>query len=155
MVARQLAKAKVPVLLDPLANLPSNFDSLGSRQDNAAILEAAGVTVAISGAGSHNAQKQSQLAGNAVSFGLPHEAGIAALTSNPAHIFGVEDQQGSIARNMPANIVLWSGDPLEVTSIAEVVVINGQLIPMESRQTKLRDRYLPENPEIPRAYIKP
>jgi len=155
MVAGQLAAAKVPVLLDPLANLPSDFDTLGSRLDNAALLEAAGVVVAISGAGSHNARKQRQLAGNAVSYGLPHEAGIAALTSNPARIFGVSDQQGSIRQDTPANVVLWSGDPLDVTSAAEMVVIDGQLIPMESRQTKLRDRYLPENPEMPRAYIKP
>lgn len=155
MVATQLAAAKVPVLLDPLANLPSSFDSLGSRLDNAAILQAAGVVVAISGADSHNARKQRQLAGNAVSYGLPHAAGIAALTSNPASIFGVAEQQGTIQTDKPANVVLWSGDPLDVTSAAEIVVINGQLIPMESRQTKLRDRYLPENPDMPRAYIKP
>ena len=155
MVAGQLAAAKVPVLLDPLANLPSSFDSLGSRQDNAALLQAAGVTVAITGGESHNARKQRQMAGNAVANGLPHAEGIAALTSNPARIFGVEDQQGSIRKNGAANVVLWSGDPLEVTSAAEVVVINGKLIPMESRQSKLRDRYLPENPDMPRAYIKP
>lgn len=155
MVAAQLAEAKIPVLLNPLENLPSNFDSLGSRLDNAAILDAAGVVVAISGAASHNARKQRQLAGNAVSYGLPHEAGIAALTSNPAEIFGVADQQGSVRTDQSANLVLWSGDPLEVTSAAEVVVINGKLIPMESRQTKLRDRYLPQNPAMPRAYIKP
>jgi hypothetical protein len=155
MVAEQLAAANVPVLLNPLANLPGTFDSLGARLDNAAILEAAGVTIAISGAGSHNARKQRQMAGNAVSYGLPHEAGIAALTSNPASIFGFSEDQGKITRKTPANVVLWSGDPLEVTSVAERVVINGELISMESRQTKLRDRYLPENPEMPRAYIKP
>lgn len=155
MVAEQLASARVPVLLNPLYNLPSNFDSLGSRLDNAAILEAAGVTVAISGAGSHNARKQRQMAGNAVAHGLPHESGVAALTSNPARIFGVEDQQGSIRRDMPANLVLWNGDPLEVTSAAEVVIINGKLIPMKSRQTELRDRYLQQDPQMPRAYIKP
>ena len=155
MVAEQLAAAMVPVLLDPLSNLPGNFDELGARLDNAAILQAAGVDVAISGGGSHNARKQRQMAGNAVSYGLPHEAGIAALTSNPARIFGVSDQQGSITQDQPANVVLWSGDPLDVTSAAEMVVINGQLIPMESRQTKLRDRYLPEYPAMPRAYIKP
>ena len=155
MVAEQLAIANVPVLLNPLANLPGTFDSLGSRLDNAAILEAAGVTIAISGAGAHNARKQRQMAGNAVSYGLPHEAGIAALTSNPAGIFGFTEDQGKIIRNKPANVVLWSGDPLEVTSVAERVVINGELISMESRQTKLRDRYLPENPVMPRAYIKP
>jgi imidazolonepropionase-like amidohydrolase len=155
MVAKQLATAKVPVLLNPLSNLPGNFDKLGSRLDNAAILEAAGVTIAISGAGSHNARKQRQMAGNAVSYGLPHEAGIAALTSNPASIFGFTENQGMISQNKPANVVLWSGDPLEVTSVAETVIIDGKLIPMVSRQTKLRDRYLPENPEMPRAYIKP
>ena len=155
MVAEQLATAGAAVMLDPLRNLPGNFDMLGARLDSAAILHAAGVDVIISGAGSHNARKQRQLAGNAVSYGLPHEAGIAALTSNPARVFGVSDQQGSIQKNKPANIVLWSCDPLNVTSVAEVVVINGKLIPMESRQTKLRDRYLPENPAMPRAYIKP
>jgi len=155
LVATELAEAKVAVLLNPLANLPINFDSLGSRLDNAALLEAAGVTIAISGAGSHNARKQRQMAGNAVSYGLPHEAGIAALTSNPARIFGSADEQGFIRKNQPANVVLWSGDPLEVTSVAEKVIINGKLIPMESRQTKLRDRYLPLNPKMPRAYIKP
>jgi imidazolonepropionase-like amidohydrolase len=155
MVAEQLASAGVPVLLDPLVNLPSNFDSLGSRQDNAALLQAAGVTVVVNTGSSHGARKQRQLAGNAVSYGLPYEAGIAALTSNPARVFGISDQQGSIQKNKPANIVLWSGDPLDVTNAAEVVIINGELIPMESRQTKLRDRYLPENPDMPRAYIKP
>jgi hypothetical protein len=155
MVASQLAEAGVPVLLDPLENLPSNFDTLGSRLDNAAILDTAGVLVAISGGDSHNARKQRQMAGNAVSYGLSHETGVAALTSNPANIFGVADQQGNIQKDKSANVVLWSGDPLDVTSNAEVVVINGKLIPMESRQTKLRDRYLPENPAMPRAYIKP
>lgn len=155
MVAEQLAAARVPVLLDPLSNLPGNFDMLGARLDNAAILHAAGVLVIINGAGSHNARKQRQMAGNAVSYGLPYEAGIAALTSNPARVFGVSEQQGSIQKDKAANVVLWSGDPLDVTSAAEVVVINGKLIPMESRQTKLRDRYLSENPDMPRAYIKP
>ena len=84
MVAAELAAAKVAVLLDPLANLPSNFDALGSRLDNAAILDAAGVTVIISGgAGSHNARKQRQMAGNAVSYGLPHEAGLARADQQP------------------------------------------------------------------------
>jgi len=155
MVAEQLASAGIPVLLDPLVNLPSNFDSLGSRQDNAALLEAAGVTVVVNAASSHNARKQRQLAGNAVSHGLPHEAGIAALTINPARVFGISDRQGSIQKNNPANMVLWSGDPLDVTNAAEIVIIDGELIPMESRQTKLRDRYLPEKPDMPRAYIKP
>jgi len=155
MVAEQLAAANVPVMLNPLENLPSNFDSLGSRLDNAALLGAAGVTVIISGGESHNARKQRQMAGNAVSYGLPYEAGIAALTSNPAMVFGLGNRQGSIQESRAASVVLWNGDPLEVTSAAEVVIIDGKLMPMESRQTKLRDRYLPLDPVMPRAYIKP
>jgi hypothetical protein len=155
MVAESLAKADVPVLLNPLQNLPSSFDALGSRLDNAAILHAAGVTIAFSGAGSHNARKLRQMAGNAVTNGLPHDAALAALTRNPAAIFGVEDHQGSIEKGRPANLVLWSADPLEVTTLAERVVINGIDIPMTSRQTQLRDRYTPEQPSMPRAYIKP
>lgn len=155
MVAEQLAAANVPVMLNPLNNLPSSFDSLGARLDNAALLAAAGVTVIINGGESHNARKQRQMAGNAVSYGLPHEAGLAALTVNPARVFGLGNRQGSIQQNRAASVVLWSGDPLEVTSAAEAVIIDGKVMPMESRQTKLRDRYLPVNPEMPRAYIKP
>ena len=64
-------------------------------------------------------------------------------------------RQGTIEERKPANVVLWSGDPLEVTSVAEMVVIDGSIMPMRSRQTDLRDRYLPEQPELPRAYLKP
>jgi len=155
MVADQIAAANVAVMLDPLSNLPGNFDTLGSRLDNAAILNAAGAQVIVSGAGGHSARKQRQMAGNAVANGLPHEAGIAALTSVPASVFGVTDGQGTITRNQGANVVLWSGDPLDVTSLAQVVVIDGKLMSMESRQTKLRDRYLQQDPTMPRAYIKP
>jgi imidazolonepropionase-like amidohydrolase len=95
------------------------------------------------------------MAGNAVANGLPYEAALASLTANPAMIFGVEDAQGRIVADRPANLVLWSGDPLEVTTVAEQVIINGRRIPMRSRQTDLRDRYLPEQPDMPRAYIKP
>ena len=154
-VADQLAEAGVPVLLDALSNLPSNFDQLGARLDNAALLHEAGVTVAFAGAGTHNARKQRQAAGNAVSNGLPWDAALAALTAAPAAIFGLPDGFGVIEPGSPADLVLWSGDPLEVTTAADQVVIGGKAIEMVSRQTLLRDRYLPQTTELPRAYIKP
>lgn len=154
-VADQLAEAGVPVLLNPLSNLPANFDQLGARLDNAALLHEAGVTVIISGAGTHNARKQRQMAGNAVAQGLPWEAALAALTANPAAVFGLEDGFGTIEPGSPADLVIWSGDPLEVTSAAEQVIIDGRLQDMTSRQTRLLERYLPQTPELPRAYIKP
>jgi hypothetical protein len=156
-VADQLAEAGVPVLLDPLLNLPGNFDQLGARLDNAAILHDAGVTVAFTGGGDapHNARKLRQAAGVAVAYGLPHETAIAGLTINPAAIFALPLGHGTLLEGAPADLVLWSGDPLEVTTVAVTVVLGGRRIPLVSRQTLLRDRYLPENPGLPRAYIKP
>ena len=87
--------------------------------------------------------------------GLPYEAGLAAMTLNPVLIFELGVDTGTIAGGSRADLVLWSDDPLEVTAAAEHVVIGGRLIPMVSRQTKLRDRYLQQNPGLPRAYIKP
>jgi hypothetical protein len=155
MVADQLAEAGIPVLVDPLVNLPGNFDQLGARLDNAALLNEAGVTIAFAGAGTHQARKLRQLAGNAVANGLPYEAGMAAMTVSPAVIFALGDDHGSIEQNSVADLVIWSGDPLEVTSVADQVIIGGKMDPMVSRQTLLRDRYLPETTELPRAYIKP
>ena len=157
MVAEPLAEAGVPVLLDPLLNLPRNFDDVGARLDNAAILNDAGVTIAFTGSGDtpHNARKLRQAAGVAVAYGLPHEAALAAITVNPAAIFGLPDGHGQLLVNTPANLVIWSGDPLEVTTLAQTVILDGRIIPMVSRQTLLRDRYLPRDPNMPRAYIKP
>jgi imidazolonepropionase-like amidohydrolase len=155
LVADRLAEAGVPVVLDPLGNLPASFDQIGARLDNAALLHAAGVTIAFGGAGAHNARKLRQAAGNAVANGLPYEAALAALTVNPAMIFELDPLYGTLEEGSHGDLVVWSGDPLEVTSVAEQVLIEGKPIPMVSRQTLLRDRYLEQNPALPRAYIKP
>ncbi len=88
--------------------------------------------------------KLRQGAGIAVAHGLPYEAALAAMTRNPAEIFGVADRNGSIERGRTADLVLWSGDPLEVSSLADEVFIQGVRQSMRSRQTELRDRYLPK-----------
>lgn len=155
MVAGELAAAGVPVLLDPLRNLPGNFDMIGARMDNAALLHAAGVTLSFNDGASHNARKLRQMAGNAASYGLPKEAALAALTIEPARIFGVARNFGSLEEGKRADLVLWSGDPLEVTSLPDLVIVNGKVDSLESRQTKLRDRYLVTDSEMPRAYQKP
>jgi imidazolonepropionase-like amidohydrolase len=155
MVADQLAEAGVPVLINALSNLPANFDQLGARMDNAAILNEAGVTIAFFGAGTHQARKLRQIAGNAVANGLPYEAGLAAMTVSPVVIFTLGDEYGSIEENSIADLVIWSGDPLDVTAAADQVIIAGKTVEMISRQTLLRDRYLPVNSDMPHAYIKP
>ena len=158
-LAPQLAAAKVPVFVDPLANLPANFDAVGATMQNAARMRAAGVAVSFtqSGDGSHNARKIRQLAGNAVAAGLPWADGLAGLTTVPAEAFGVAAEVGRIAVGQRADLVLWSGDPLEVSSVALQVWLDGRAVTMRSRQTELRDRYLrstvpAEQGGLPRAY---
>jgi hypothetical protein len=141
LVARELAAAGVPVIVNALDNLPQDFDRLAARLDNAKLLNEAGVKVAFTFDDSHYARKNRQLAGNAVAHGLPWDAALAGLTSVPAQIFGVADR-GTIEKGKAADLVLWSGDPLEVTTVAEQVWIDGRPIEMRTRQTELRDRYL-------------
>jgi len=144
-VAAQLAQAKVPVILDPPVDLPDSFDQIGATLENASRLHEAGVRIAFTnlGDGTHNARKVRQAAGVAVAHGLPWDAALAALTAHPAEIFGVGAEYGRIAPGFVADLVLWSGDPLEVTTVAEQVWIDGRAQSMRSRQTDLRDRYRP------------
>ncbi len=153
MVAKELAEADIAVVLNPLDNMPSSFDMLGARLDNAALLDKAGVTVIFSGHGAHHARKQRQAAGNATANGLPHEQALAALTSAPARVFGFDT--GRLDVGARADLVLWSGDPLEVNSLADLVIIDGKRDSMKSRQTRLRDRYLAPKTDLPEAYYKP
>ena len=153
-VAPQLAAAGVPVFVNPLDDLPRSFDEIGATLENAARLRAAGVQVSFaqSDMGSHNARKIRQLAGNDVANGLPWEDGLAGLTRVPADVLGVGDRMGTIAVGKRADLVLWTGDPLDVSSVATQVWFDGRAIPMRSRQTELRDRYLHPAGPLPRAY---
>ncbi len=156
MVADDLAAARIPVILHPFANLPGSFSTLASTQMNAGRLERAGVLFAIADtdADAHNLRLIPQYAGNAVANGLSWEGALRAITLNPAKIFGVSERLGSIEPGKIADLVVWSGDPLEVTTRAEVVVIGGQPMPMVSRQTELRDRYRDLKARRPFAYIR-
>jgi len=143
-VGSELAAARIPVVLNPLNDLPESFDTVGATLENAARLNRAGVKIAFSldDPQPHNIRKVRQTAGIAVAHGLPWDAALAAMTRNPAEIFGVSDRNGTLAQGRPADLVLWSGDPLEVTTLAERVFVAGEAQPMQSRQTLLRDRYL-------------
>jgi imidazolonepropionase-like amidohydrolase len=143
-VAAELAAADVPVIIDALEDLPAGFDSIGATLENAERLNRGGVRVAftLETAEPHNVRKIRQTAGVAVANGLPWEAALAGLTSVPAAIFSVGDCCGTIEVGRRADLVLWSGDPLEVTTWPERRYIDGRLQPDRSRQTELRDRYL-------------
>lgn len=143
-VADELAKAKIPVVIDPTNNLPNQFESLGSTLENAARLNAAGITVAFMTTGdqlAHNPRDLAQFAGNAVANGMPWDAALAAVTRNPAVIWGISERYGTLETGKDADVVVWDGDPLEVTSTPAHVFVLGKAVDLATRQTKLRDRY--------------
>ena len=153
-VAKELADSNIPVILDPEANLPFGFDQLGSTLKNAGRLASAGVEVSI-GIETHNIRLARQHAGNAVANGLSWDQGLAALTINVAKLYGIDDKLGSLEVGKIADVVIWSGDPLEITEAAELVLIAGEEIDMHSRQSKLRDRYLKLQTDKPMQYVRP
>jgi imidazolonepropionase-like amidohydrolase len=155
MVATELAAANVAVILDATNNLPTSFDQLNARLDSAAILSAAGVRLTFGGESSsqtHNARNITQAAGIAVANGMNWDMALRAITRTPAEIFGIADRLGSLEPGKAADLVVWTDDPLELTSFPEAVFIAGEAVSLENRQTLLRDRYLNRDPERPPAF---
>ena len=140
-VAKHLANANVAVILQPIDNLPHSFNELGARLDNASLLHEAGVKILISSHETHNAYLSRQGAGTAVAYGLPWQEALKGLTTNIADVFKL-DKRGSIKEGYIADLVIWSGDPLEVTSFVEEVYLSGKAVPVKNRSMKLKDRYL-------------
>jgi len=139
--ADAIAEADVPVVVYPLDHGPRSFAARGAREDNAKRLHDAGVKLAFSTGSSHNARKLRQAAGNAVRAGLPRAEGIAAAVDGPARAFGLEADYGSPKKGRRANLVVWSGDPLEFSSRVERMLIRGFPASLRSRQTALFERY--------------
>lgn len=143
MIADKLAATNVAVLIDPTDNIPSSFEALGKRFENAAMLNKAGVEVMFLGQGflaTHNAHSVRHSAGTAVSYGLPYDVAMKALSTTPAKVFGLNDF-GQIKAGMNAELVIWSGDPLELMTVAEGVMIDGEMTSLVKRSDRLRDRY--------------
>jgi imidazolonepropionase-like amidohydrolase len=154
MVAGDLAAARVPVLVKVLNNLPESFQALGATYENAARLRRAGVQVAITSGETYKAFNIRQEAGNAVAYGLPWDEAFRAITLVPAQVFGLGDRYGSLEAGKVANVVVWDGDPLELLTDVEHVFIRGREIPLVSRETLLRDRYMNLD-ESRRTYRQP
>jgi imidazolonepropionase-like amidohydrolase len=152
MVAREIAAATIPVILDPMRNLPG-FESLGITLENAARLNAAGVNIVFASFDAHNSRNIKQAAGNAVSYGMPYDAALRAITINPARLWGIADQYGTLEAGKDADVVVWSGDPLELTTTAEHVFIRGREVSKETRQEALFRRYRTVD-GTPPAYVK-
>jgi imidazolonepropionase-like amidohydrolase len=155
LVAKEIAAAQIPVILNPMMNLPAQFEDLAASLSNAAKLNAAGVLISFFGQASdtHNLRLLPQLGGNAVANGLPFEAALAAITLNPAKMYGVADRLGSLEIGKTADVVVWDGDPLETSTRPIAVLIDGRVTSLKNRQTMLRDRYKDlSRGDLPLAY---
>ena len=162
-VAPQLAQAGVPVIASALNDLPATFEMLGATQSNIGRMKDAGVKVAIgmiNDRDSHQLRYTTQYAGNLVSLqrvprasGLTWDEAFAAISSAPAEILGVSDRLGSLKAGKAGDVVVWDGDPLELTSAPTHVLIDGVEQPLGNRQDRLRDRYrTPQEGALPKAY---
>jgi imidazolonepropionase-like amidohydrolase len=139
-VGAELGPARVPVLLNPINDIPT-FDGPGARFDAAALLDAAGVPLVIIEDETGGPRNLRWAAGHAVRFGVPWDRALAAITLVPAEALGVADRYGSLEAGKVGNVVVWTGDPLDFASHAEHVYIRGVEIPRTSRQTELLERY--------------
>lgn len=144
--APELAAAGIPVIVGGIRNIPDNFDRLGTRDDNAALLRRAGVTVILDsdsyGDGDHfNVRNVRFEAGNAVAAGMSWDDALRAVTLSPAEVFGVADRIGALRPDADANVVVWSGDPFEFATRAEAVFVRGVRVDGPSRQDELMQRY--------------
>lgn len=140
IVAAEIASANVPVILRPLADLPATFATLRTRYDNAALLEDAGVRVALMTQGAWDVHNLRQEAGNAVRAGLSWDAALRGVTSVPAAVFGMDDY-GTLAAGKVASLVVWSGDPFELRTVPRHVFVRGAEQSLRTRMTELFERY--------------
>ncbi|WP_284124006.1 amidohydrolase family protein [Parerythrobacter aestuarii] len=163
MVAGEIAAAGVPVIVDPMEDLPVSFEQLGATQSNAGRMAKAGVKVAIGGLGGGTGEQPrnaAQFAGNLVALtkvpgatGLTWGEALAAITSVPAEISGYGGRYGVLQSGAIADVVIWDGDPLEVSSAVTRVFIDGIEQPQDNHQTGLRDRYKDlDESDLPKAY---
>lgn len=146
MVADKLAAARVPVMTGAMNSIPGSFEQLNSRQENPALLRRAGVQVVLIGNGGgdeevFNVRNIKQEAGNAVAYGMSWDDALRAVTLAPAEVFGVTDRVGSLQAGRDANVVIWSGDPFEFSTVVERVFVRGREYTQPDRQQMLTDRY--------------
>lgn len=163
MVADQIARSGIPVIASAVNDLPASFEQLAATQSNVGRMLDAGVKVAIGTINddeTRNVFRERQYAGNLVALtNVPGATGVTwgealrLITSAPAETVGLGNEIGSLAPGRRADVVIWSGDPLDPRSAAETVFIDGIEQPLANHQTKLRDRYryLPRR-DLPEAY---
>lgn len=148
-VADKLAEAGIPCLVGPVLSTPTRAsDRFDKPYQNVGLMHKAGVKVAIRSGETENVRNLPFNAGFAAAYGMGKEAALRAVTMAPAEIFGVSDQYGSLEVGKKANVFVADGDPFEPKTKISHVFIDGYMIPMESRQTRLYEEFLQREPGL-------
>ena len=141
LVLKSLVESNIPVIINPMDNIPDSFDELSSSLKLASVLNKAGVKIIFDSDRSHNYHLIRQGAGNAVAYGMDYNDAISGLSKNVADVFGLKGR-GSIQKGFAADILVWEFDPLEPSSIPIHVYINGKEADLTTRSSRLKDRYI-------------
>ena len=143
LVKSELAEAEIPLIINPINNIPDSFDELASNIQMASRLEEAGIPLMFNTSRSHNYHLIRQGAGVAVANGMSYGAAIKSLTSVPANTFGMSDR-GTLEVGKIADLIIWDDDPLEPSAMPEHVFISGESMDLTTRASRLTDRYTKE-----------
>ena len=137
-----LKEKKIPVILGPTERLPEKQDDPYDKpMTQPAELNAAGIPFAFASFGTSFSRRLSQYAGTAVGYGLPHDEALKAVMLNAAQIFGLADQIGTLEPGKLANIIVTTGDPLEIQTQVRYLFIKGQLTSTDNRHRDLYEQY--------------
>lgn len=137
----KVAASGFPVIVGPIYEQPKDFERYDAVYRLPAEMAQHGIKIAFASYEAHNSRNLPYAAGYATAFGLSHDEAMRALTLNPAQMWGVDKDLGSLDVGKMGNVVVANGDPLDVKTDVKHVFIAGQEIPLVSRQTELRDRY--------------
>jgi len=137
----KIAATGLPVIIGPIYEQPKDDERYDAVFRMPAELAKRGVKIAFASYDAHQVRNLPYAAGYAVGFGLSPEEALKAMTINPAQIWGVDKDLGSLDVGKMGNVVVANGDPLDVKTDVKHVFIQGQEIPLVNRQTELRDQY--------------
>jgi imidazolonepropionase-like amidohydrolase len=140
-MADTLAARNIPVIMDGVTGTPGNDEPYDLVYSNPGVLQRAGVMLAFATGGASSARDLPYEVGLSIAFGMDPEEGLKAMTINPARMFGVDSAYGSIEVGKVANVIVTTGDPIDIrTSIKEVFVM-GRRMPFNDRHTELYEMY--------------
>jgi imidazolonepropionase-like amidohydrolase len=140
-LADTLAMRRIPVIVGPTTTVPGAEDPYDMTYANPGVLARAGVKIAFQTSDAANSRNLPYNAALAVAYGLDADAALRALTINPAEIFAVADRYGSLEAGKVANVIVTTGDPMDVRSTVRHVFIRGISVPLEDRHSRLYEQF--------------